>query len=59
MKAKRVSDTNIEQRETRYSSITRIRKFTLQDFLDFRETTNTLNIEHFYTYLDNLKKDKI
>lgn len=59
MKAKRVTDTNIEQRETKYSSLTRIKKFTLQDFLDFRESTNTLDIEHFYIYLDNLKKDKI
>lgn len=59
MKAKRVTDTNIEQRETKYSSLTRIKKFTLQDFLDFRESTNTLNIELFYTFLDKLKKDKI
>lgn len=58
MKAKRVTDTNIEQRETKYSSLTRIKTFTLQDFLDFRESTNTLNIEHFYIYLDNLKKNK-
>lgn len=58
MKAKRVTDKNIEQRETKYSTLTRIKKFTLQDFLDFRESTNTLGIEHFYIYLDNLKKDK-
>ena len=59
MKAKRVTDNGIEQRETKYSSLTRIKKFTLQDFLDFRESTNTLNIELFYTFLDKLKKDKI
>ena len=56
MKAKRVTDKNIEQRETKYSSLTRIKKFTLQDFLDFRESTNTLGIEHFYLYLDIIKQ---
>lgn len=53
-----MTDNNIEQRETHYSSITRIKHFTLEDFLNFRESNNTLNIETFFVYLDKIKKDK-
>jgi hypothetical protein len=58
MKPKRMTDNNIEQRETHYSSITRVKHFTLEDFLNFRESNNTLNIETFFVYLDKIKKDK-
>jgi hypothetical protein len=58
MKPKRVTDNNLEQKETRYSSITRTKSFTLEDFLNFRESNNTLNVETFFVYLDKIKKDK-
>jgi hypothetical protein len=58
MKPKRVTDNNLEQKETRYSSITRTKSFTLEDFLNFRESHNTLNVSTFFVYLDNIKNNK-
>lgn len=55
MKPKRKTDNNIEQRETKHYSITRYRTFSLEDFLNFRESTNTLNVELFYKYLNEIK----